>query len=141
MRKPALYRMRTTKAQISLRIRSLTNAFVVGCLDSRVHKLAKSKILRLKLAFVSEQAGSSLTWSHTPKTGFLVTWLNFSALKVHDSYFGLTPAAEAMALIHELSHFDLYSVSLGPPDDGRTFEATDDVINAAFQKGVTEVTV
>ena len=41
--------MRTTMVQISLRIRELIS--------------------------VGEQAGLNLTWSETPKTGFLVTWL------------------------------------------------------------------
>ena len=35
--------------------------------------LAKSKLSRLWLVSVVEQAGLSLTWSQTPKTGFLVT--------------------------------------------------------------------
>ena len=60
---------------------------------------------------------------------------------MHDWYFGLTPSTEAMALIHELSHLDLYSISLGPPDDGGTFEATDAVVDAALFKGVAEVMV
>ena len=37
--------------------------------------LAKSKISRLYLASEAEQAGFSLTWSHTPKIGFLMTRL------------------------------------------------------------------
>ena len=49
----------------------------VHCLDSIVHVLAKSKISRLKLASVVVQAGLSLTWSQTPKIGFLVTWLRW----------------------------------------------------------------
>ena len=32
------------------------------------------KISRLYLISVAEEAGLSLTWSQTPKTGFLVTW-------------------------------------------------------------------
>ena len=48
-------------------------AFVVRCLDSIIHLLAKSEIWRLLSASVARQAGLSLTWSQTPKTGFLVT--------------------------------------------------------------------
>ena len=55
--------------------RSLISAFVVRCLDSIIPILAISKISRLELAAVAEQAGLSLTWSQIPKTGFLVTWL------------------------------------------------------------------
>ena len=85
MRKPAVCHMQTTKAQISLggclRIRSLIRAFVVCCLDSIIPILAKSKISRLLLAFVAEQAGLSLTVRllpscNPPKTGFLMTWFN-----------------------------------------------------------------
>ena len=48
---------------------SLISTFVVGCLESIIPILAKSKIS------VAEQAGLSLTWSETLKTGFLVMWL------------------------------------------------------------------
>ena len=63
-----------------------------------------------------------------------------SAIKTMDSFFSLTSSGEAMALIHELPHFDIYSVSWGPSDNGQTFEAPDEVVNAAFLTGVTEVT-
>ena len=56
-------------------LRSLISAFVVRCLDSIIPVPAKSKLSRLQLASVAEQAGLSLTWSETPKTGFLVAWL------------------------------------------------------------------
>ena len=70
--------MRTTKAQISLPVhpRSLISAFVFCCLDSIIPVLAYYKISRLYLASIAEQACLSLTWSKTPKTGFLMTWLN-----------------------------------------------------------------
>ena len=41
---------------------SLISTFVVHCLDSLMHTLAKSKIWRLYLASVAEQAGLSLTY-------------------------------------------------------------------------------
>ena len=44
-------------------------------LDSKIPILAKSKISRLQLVSVAEQAGLSLIWSETLKTGFLVTRL------------------------------------------------------------------
>ena len=50
--------------------RSLISAFVVRCLDSIVPILAKSKISRLYLISVGEQAGLSLTWSQTPEDTF-----------------------------------------------------------------------
>ena len=53
----------------------LISAFVVRCVESIIPILAKSKVSRLKLASIAEQAGMSLTWSQTPKTGFLVTLL------------------------------------------------------------------
>ena len=55
--------------------RTPISAFDVGCLDSIIHIFAKSKILRLELVSVAEQAGLCLTWSQTLKTGFLMTWL------------------------------------------------------------------
>ena len=67
--KTCLCHMRTTKAQISMRIRA---AFVLRCLDSLVFI---SEISSLYLASVAAQAGLSLPWSQTPKTGFLVTRL------------------------------------------------------------------
>ena len=47
------------------------SVFVVRCLDSIMPILAKSKISRLEIVSVAEQAGLSLLWSQTPKTGFL----------------------------------------------------------------------
>ena len=59
---------------------SLISAFVVRYLGSTIAILAKSKISRLQQVSVSEQAGLSLTWSKTPKTGFLVTRLYYYKL-------------------------------------------------------------
>ena len=50
---------------------------VVRCLDSTIPIHAKSKISNHLLLSVAEQAGLSLTWSHIPKTDFLVTWLKW----------------------------------------------------------------
>ena len=69
--------MRTTKAQIRLRgLRSLISTFVFRCLDSIISLVSISEISSLYLATVAAQAGLSLTWSQTPKTDFLVTWLS-----------------------------------------------------------------
>ena len=54
-------------------LRSLISAFVVRCLESIISILTISKISRPWLVLVAEQAGLSLTWSQTPKTGFLLT--------------------------------------------------------------------
>ena len=55
--------------------RSLISAFVVHCLDIIIPLVSVSEILSLYLTSVAVQAGLSLTWSQTPKTGFLVTRL------------------------------------------------------------------
>ena len=58
--------------------RSLISAFVVPCLDSIIPLVSISEISSLYLASVAVQAvqaGLSFTWSQTPKTGFLMTWL------------------------------------------------------------------
>ena len=54
---------------------SLISTFVVRCLDCIIPLLAKSKISGPQLVSEAEQADLSLTWSQTPKTGFLMTWL------------------------------------------------------------------
>ena len=56
--------------------RSLISTFVVRCLDSIIILVSISEISSLYLASVVAQAGLSLPWSQTPKTGFLVTRLN-----------------------------------------------------------------
>ena len=67
MRKRVLCHMRTTMAQISLR---MISAFVVRCLDSVMSVVSVTKISSLMLVSVAEQAGSSLTWSETPEDMF-----------------------------------------------------------------------
>ena len=53
----------------------LISAFVVPNLDSIIPLVSISKISRLQLASEAKQAGLSLIWSETPKTGFLMMWL------------------------------------------------------------------
>ena len=48
------------------------SAFVVHCLDSLIPLVSISKT-NLQLVSVAAQASLSLSWSDTPKTGFLVT--------------------------------------------------------------------
>ena len=55
--------------------RSLISTFVIRCLDSIIPLVSISKISSLQLASVAEQAGLSLLWMQTRKTGFLVTRL------------------------------------------------------------------
>ena len=55
--------------------RSLISTFVARCLASIIPLVSISEISSLYLASAAEQAGLSLTWSQTPKTGFLVTRL------------------------------------------------------------------
>ena len=46
-------------------------------LDNIIPLVSKSEISSLCLASVTAQAGLSLPWLQTPKTGFLVMWLKF----------------------------------------------------------------
>ena len=55
--------------------RSRISTFVVRWLDSIIFLVSISKISSLYIAPVAAQAGLNLTWSETPKTGFLVTKL------------------------------------------------------------------
>ena len=57
--------------------RSLISAFVVRCLDGMILLVSISEISSLHLVYVAAQGGLSHTWSLTPKTGFLVTRLNY----------------------------------------------------------------
>ena len=51
------------------------STFVVRCLDSVIPLVSMSKTASLYLVSVAEQSGLCLTWSKTPKTGFLMTRL------------------------------------------------------------------
>ena len=55
--------------------RCLISAFVVRCLDSVIPLVSN-----LYLASVAAQAGLSLPWSQTPKTGYLVTRLIYDCV-------------------------------------------------------------
>ena len=55
--------------------RSLISIFVVCSLDSIMSVDTMCKISSIQVASVAEQVSLSLTWSQSPKTGFLVAWL------------------------------------------------------------------
>ena len=55
---------------------SLISTFVVCYQDSIISPVSISDISSLYLASVAAQAGLSLTWSKTQKTGFLMMRLN-----------------------------------------------------------------
>ena len=52
---------------------SLINAFVISLLENIISKFATSKISLSQLVSVAEQADLGMTWSETPKTGFLAS--------------------------------------------------------------------
>ena len=62
--------------------RSLISAFVIRCVDSIIPLVYIPKNSRLKLVSGAEQVGLSLTWSETPKTGFLVTRLIYEYINI-----------------------------------------------------------
>ena len=78
MRKPVYANNKGTEQPAHLR--SLISSFVVCCLDSIISVVSISEISSLNLASVAVQAGLRLTWSQTPKMGFLVTRLISNAL-------------------------------------------------------------
>ena len=57
--------------------RSLISAFVVRCLDSILPLVSIYEIASLYIASVATKAGLCLTWSQTPKTGFLMARLYY----------------------------------------------------------------
>ena len=59
--------------------RNLISAFFVRCLVNIIPLGSISKISSLCLASVASQAGLSLPWSETEKTGFLVTRLKYES--------------------------------------------------------------
>ena len=64
--------------------RSLISTFIVHCLDSLIPLVSISKISSLYLASLAGQAGLCLTWSQTPKTGFLLTRLISKSAEVYN---------------------------------------------------------
>ena len=75
MREPVLPYENKKGADQPAHPRSLVSTFIFRCLDSILYLVSISEISKLLIASVAAQAGLSLTWSQTPKTGFLVTRL------------------------------------------------------------------
>ena len=75
MRIPVLLYTNNKGADQPAQPRSLISTFVVRCLDSIIPVVSISETSSLCLASVAVQVGLCLTWSQTPKTGFLVTRL------------------------------------------------------------------
>ena len=76
-RKPVFAICKQQRRRSAAHPHSLISTFVVRCLHSIIPRLALAEISRLYLVSEAEQTGSSLTWSKTPKTGFLVTRLKY----------------------------------------------------------------
>ena len=75
MRKPA-FRICENKDADQLRgNREADQRFCVLYMDSTVARIPKSKMPSLQPSSVVVQPGLCRTWSETPKTGFLATWL------------------------------------------------------------------
>ena len=53
----------------------------------------------------------------------------------------VTDRLEAHALSYNIDHIDIMSASWGPNDDGGTVEGPGTLASAAFQHGVTKVTM
>ena len=76
MRKPVLPYANNKGADQPVHPRSLISTFIVRYLDSMISQVFISEISSLYIASVATQAGLYLTWSQTPKTGFLVMRLS-----------------------------------------------------------------
>ena len=77
MRKPVFVYANNKDAGQPAHPRSLISVYVIRCLDSIIPPFSIFEISNLYLVSVAVQAGLSLTWSQTPKTGFLVTRLKW----------------------------------------------------------------
>ena len=83
-------------------LRSLICTFDVRCLDSIILLVSISEISSLCLGSVAAQASLSLTWSETPKTGFLVVWHIF--IMIHE--YLVDTGSTALILVR--SYYDQY---------------------------------
>ena len=79
MRKP-VYAICEQQRRRSAHSFSLISVFVIRYLDSIIPLVSISIISSLYLASLAVLASLSLTWSRTPKTGLLVTWLRLLSL-------------------------------------------------------------
>ena len=74
MRKPVYAICEQQRRRLACASPQSVQHFVVHCLDSVIPVLV---IVEISSA---EQAGLSLNWLQMPKTGFLMTWLNYLLL-------------------------------------------------------------
>ena len=77
MRKPAFAISEQQRRRSACTATQFDQHFIVRCLDSIIPLVFMSDISSLYLASVAAQAGLSLDWSQTLKTGFLMMWPMF----------------------------------------------------------------
>ena len=78
MRKPVFY-ICETKTLISVAVTAqLISAFCICYMDNTISLLSKSEISGLQPSSVVVQPGLCGTWSETPNTIILVTWLIYN---------------------------------------------------------------
>ena len=75
MREPVLPYANNKGADQPAHPGSLISTFVIRCLDSIIPLVFVAEVSSLNIASMTVQAGLSLPWSQTPKTGFLVMCL------------------------------------------------------------------
>ena len=78
MRKPVLAICEQLRCRLACTSTQSDQHFCFRYLDSIIPLVSISKISRRQLVSVAEQAGLSLTWSETPKTGFVMTRLIYT---------------------------------------------------------------
>ena len=76
MRKPAFCICKNIDADQLRGNREADQRLCFRYTDSTIPLLPKSEISNLQPSSVAVQPGLCGTWSETPKTGFLTTWLN-----------------------------------------------------------------
>ena len=85
MRKPVLPYANNKDTNQPAHPCSLISVVVIRFLDSLMPLVSISEISSLWLASVAAQAGLSLLWLHTPKTGFLMTRLKYFQIEAKQS--------------------------------------------------------
>ena len=123
MRKPVLPYANNQGADQPARS-SLISTFVVRCLDSIIPQVFISEISSINLASVAAHAGWNLPWSQTPKTGFLVTRLNYMLLPHLWCYYrqfsnNCTPSPTTKVWRLKCCRLDLFALSRYTPVDCR----------------------
>ncbi|XP_053376827.1 proprotein convertase subtilisin/kexin type 6-like [Mercenaria mercenaria] len=62
----------------------------------------------------------------------------FAAVKIFDTFYGLTDFGESLALVHDLARTDIYSNSWGPIDTGDIFAGPGELAKIALKQAVNE---